>query len=116
MIKSIDFSRRYIYNYFIYYGYKTLQNSYLLILKRFIVLVNVEFLNCNVNLEIYNTFSKKVRRLLVCLPIKNRLNIYEVIRLRRAGKISGKSQCSGYFNSVAHHYIITQIRKSKTKP
>ena len=31
------------------------------------------------------------------------------------GKISGKSQCSGYFNSVAHHYIITQIRKSKTK-
>ncbi|RTZ01766.1 hypothetical protein [Flavobacterium sp. GSP6] len=31
------------------------------------------------------------------------------------GKISGKSQCSGYFNSVAHDYIITQIRKSKTK-
>lgn len=32
------------------------------------------------------------------------------------GKISGKSQCSVYFNSVAHDYIITQIRKSKTKP
>jgi uncharacterized membrane protein YgcG len=31
------------------------------------------------------------------------------------GKISGKSQCSVYFNSVAHDYIITQIRKSKTK-
>ena len=31
------------------------------------------------------------------------------------GKITGKSQCSGYFNSVAHDYIITQIRKSKTK-
>jgi hypothetical protein len=31
------------------------------------------------------------------------------------GKISGKSKCSEYFNSVAHDYIITQIRKSKTK-
>ncbi|WP_165929442.1 C1 family peptidase, partial [Flavobacterium rhamnosiphilum] len=31
------------------------------------------------------------------------------------GKISGKSQCNGYFSSVAHDYVITQIRKSKTK-
>lgn len=30
-------------------------------------------------------------------------------------KISGKSQCSGYFNNVSHDYIITQIRKSKIK-
>lgn len=29
--------------------------------------------------------------------------------------ISGASQCSGYFSSVAHDYVITQIRKSKIK-
>ncbi|WP_139255602.1 cysteine peptidase family C39 domain-containing protein [Flavobacterium fryxellicola] len=34
----------------------------------------------------------------------------------QTGKISGKSQCVEYVNSVAHDYIITQIRKSKPKP
>lgn len=34
----------------------------------------------------------------------------------QTGKISGKLQCVEYVNSVAHDYIITQIRKSKPKP
>lgn len=31
------------------------------------------------------------------------------------GLISGSSECSSYFNSVSHNYIITHIRKSKIK-